>query len=183
MTSRDVVWAATVSGSVAGYTLPMRYLAIDLGDVRTGLAVGSDSLKIASPAGMVEGKTDAMRIAGIKKAINEHWPDALVIGLPLNMDDSEGPRVTLVRAFAKELEKQVDLPVHLVDERLTSAAADEAMSQTGFTRGQKKARRDALAAAAILRNFFESMPDDDNARDWRDSSDENADSESDSNDQ
>ena len=136
------------------YTRFMRYLAIDLGDVRTGLAVGADSMKIASPAGVVEGRTDAMRLAGIKKAIDEHWPDALVLGLPLNMDDSEGPRVELVRAFAAQLQRRFDLPVHLVDERLTSAAADEAMSQTGFTRGQKKARRDALAAAAILRNFW-----------------------------
>jgi putative pre-16S rRNA nuclease len=135
----------------------MRYLAIDLGEKRTGLAVGDDVTGIVSPLGAINtvGADERLRQLGL--AINEQGPDALVLGVPLNMDGSEGPGVTRARAFAKELAGRFDLPVHLADERLTSAAADDQMAQSGLTRGQKKARRDALAAAAILRNFLENQ--------------------------
>jgi putative pre-16S rRNA nuclease len=132
----------------------MRYLAIDLGDKRTGLAVGDDETGIASPVGVINTAGADERLRQLGLAIDEQGPDALVLGVPLNMDGSESPGVTKSRAFAKELTERFGLPVHLVDERLTSAAADEQMAQSGLTRGQKKARRDALAAAAILRNFL-----------------------------
>jgi putative pre-16S rRNA nuclease len=132
----------------------MRYLAIDLGDKRTGLAVGDDQTGIASPVGVINTAGADERLRQLGLAIDEQGPDALVLGVPLNMDGSESPGVTKSRAFAKALTERFGLPVHLVDERLTSAAADEQMAQSGLTRGQKKARRDALAAAAILRNFL-----------------------------
>jgi putative holliday junction resolvase len=136
----------------------MRYLCIDLGDKRTGLAVGDAITRLTSPAGVLEVPVSAdggaMLLAAITKAIDTHGPHALVIGLPLNMDDTEGPRAKLVRAFAARIEAQAKLPIHFQDERLTSAAADWQMARTGMTRGQKKAKRDALAAAEILRDFL-----------------------------
>lgn len=134
----------------------MRYLAIDLGDKRTGLAMGDDLLKIASPGDVIVAADDAQRLAGIARALDEHGADALVLGLPINMDDTEGPAAQRAQAFGKQLEAEFGLPVHFVDERLTSDAADELMARSGLTRSQKKARRDALAAAAILMRFFES---------------------------
>ena len=77
-----------------------------------------------------------------------------LIGLPLNMDGTEGPRAKLVRDFAARLEERVSHSIHFEDERLTSADADWSMAQTGMTRGQKKNRRDAIAAAGILRTFL-----------------------------
>lgn len=135
----------------------MRYLAIDLGDKRTGLAVGDDETGIATPLDVVKAPVNPPErlLREIERAIDEHGPSALVIGLPLNMDGSEGPRAKLVREFAATLEARQSLPVHFEDERLSSAAADWSMSQTGMTRGQKKSRRDAIAAAAILKSFFE----------------------------
>ncbi len=133
----------------------MRYLAIDLGGKRTGLAVGDDVMKLASPVGVIETANPEVRLQQLAKAVREYEPDALVVGLPLNMDGSEGPAARAVRTLAKQLEARFRRPVHLVDERLTSFAADQQMSQTGLTHGQKKAVRDALAAAAILRDFFE----------------------------
>ena len=79
-----------------------------------------------------------------------------LVGLPLNMDGSEGPSAAKVRVFIDQLAEATKLTVHAFDERLTSAAADEQMAQSGLTHKQKKARRDALAAAAILRGFLES---------------------------
>ncbi len=132
----------------------MRYLAIDLGGKRTGLAVGDDQSGIVSPLGVVEAKADAQRIDAIARHLAREGADALVVGWPVNMDDSVGPAAKRARAFAVALGAAVRLPVHLHDERLTSAEADEQMARSGLTHGQKKARRDALAAAAILRGFL-----------------------------
>lgn len=132
----------------------MRYLAIDLGEKRTGLAVGDDGTGIASPVGVINTAGQDERIRQVGLAIDEHGPDALVLGVPLNMDGSDSPGVTKAKAFGEELAKRYGLTVHLFDERLTSVEADEQMAQSGLTYGQKKARRDALAAAAILRGFL-----------------------------
>ncbi len=137
----------------------MRYLAVDLGDKRTGLAVGDDVTGLVSPAGMIEKPIEPGEelLEGIEAAIEEFGPDELVLGLPLNMDDTEGPRAKLVRRFAARVAERAGLEIRFQDERLTSAEADWSMARSGMTRGQKKNRRDALAAAAILRDYLESL--------------------------
>ena len=137
------------------YNTHMRYLAIDLGEKRTGLAVGDDVTGIASPLDVILTSSLEERFRLIKLAVDDQGPDALVVGAPLNMDGTHGPAAKQAQAFADELGKRFGLPVHLFDERLTSFAADEQMAQSGLTHGQKKARRDALAAAVILRGFLE----------------------------
>jgi len=132
-----------------------RYLAIDYGGKRTGLAVGDDLTKQAGPVGMIETTDNATLLRELRKAIGEYGPDALVIGVPYNMDGTTGPAAKKAEALAMLLEQSTGLPVHRMDERLTSYDADERMKQTGLTHGQKKQRRDALAAAAILRDFME----------------------------
>lgn len=132
----------------------MRYLAIDVGERRTGLAVGDDETGLASPAEVVASRTAAQRLSMLVAAIGRYEPDALVVGLPLNMDGSEGPAAASVRGLGAALAEAVGLRVYFQDERLSSASADEVMAGSGLTRGQKKARRDALAAAAILRSFL-----------------------------
>lgn len=145
----------------------MRYLAIDLGDKRTGLALGDDETGQAFPLDVVEapmGGPDAgERLLGaLASAIDEHLGTgpgrekraALVVGLPFNMDETEGARAKLVRAFAARIGERSGLAVHFQDERLTSADADWSMAGSGLTRGEKKKKRDALAAAAILRDFL-----------------------------
>lgn len=136
--------------------MSVRYLAIDLGDKRTGLAVGDDETRIATPLEVVEMPMQPgdRLIEAIVGAIDDQGAGAMVIGLPLNMDGTEGPRAKLVRAFAERLAERVSLPMHFEDERLTSADADWSMAQSGLTRGQKKSRRDAIAAAGILRTFL-----------------------------
>lgn len=143
----------------------MRYLCIDLGDKRTGIAVGDDVTRLATPVEVLEVPVatnggEAL-LAAISKAIDEQiGPGAgeLVFGLPLNMDDTEGPRAKIVRAFAARVGERTKRVVHFHDERLSSASADWTMSRSGLTHQQKKQRRDALAAAAILRDFLEGQP-------------------------
>jgi len=133
----------------------MRYLAIDLGDKRTGLAAGDDQTGLVSPVAAIEIRRGHALIDAVLKQIHEQEPDAIVIGLPLNMDGTEGDRARIARAFGETLAQRCPLPIHYQDERLTSFAADERMAGTGRTHQQKKELRDALAAAEILRDFFD----------------------------
>jgi len=144
----------------------MRYLAIDLGDKRTGLAVGDSLTKIAGPVAMLDVPIDRSGgdalLDAIEGACREHLGEdptrgELVLGLPLNMDGSEGPRARLVRAFATRVSGRTGRAVHLHDERRSSERADERMARTGLTRGQKKARRDAIAAAGVLQDFLDAL--------------------------
>lgn len=151
----------------------MRYVSIDLGDKRTGLAVGDSETRIVSPLTVLEISllvaNGQLLLEGIARAVEAHLgparaagtagarldsPGELVIGLPLNMDGTEGPQAKRTRAFAERVAHRTGRLVHLQDERLTSADADWAMARTGMTRQQKKEKRDALAAAAILREFL-----------------------------
>lgn len=146
---------------------PMRYVAIDLGDKRTGLAVGDSVTGLVSPLEVLEvplaGDGGGSLLKAISNAIVEQMGPAgrgrggLVIGLPLNMDGTEGPAAKRIREFGVRLAEATGRAVAYQDERLTSADADWATSQSGLTRGQKKARRDALAASAILRDFLAAL--------------------------
>ncbi len=132
----------------------MRYLAIDLGDKRTGLAVGDDETALATPAATVPVARGPALIDAILRMIREHEVDALVLGLPLNADGSEGPRAKLTRRFGVSLQEATDVPMYYQDERLTTYAANQRLAGTGRTHKQKKAARDAIAAAEILQDFL-----------------------------
>lgn len=133
----------------------MRYLAIDLGERRTGLAVGDDQTGVVTPLSVLDVPRGGGLIEALVKAIEEHAPDEIVLGLPLNMDGTEGAAAKRVREFAETLRKRCECLVHCQDERLTSFAADQRLARTGRTRKQKKGMRDALAAAEILRDFLD----------------------------
>lgn len=132
-----------------------RYLAIDLGDKRTGIAVGDTETGFVMPIEVLTTPRGEQLMIDLLRVIQEHCPDALVIGLPLNMDGTEGPRAQISREFGRDLQRRSALPVHFQDERLTSADAEELLNQSGRTHAQKKRLRDALAAAAILRDFLD----------------------------
>src|SRR5690606_26809520 len=123
-----------------------------LGDKRTGVAVGDEESRIASPVDVIElpmseGVRGEALLRALADAAREHAADGIVVGLPLNMDDaSEGPQAKKVRAFAARIGALTGVEIAFQDERLTSAEADWKMAQSGLTRKQKKGRRDALAA-------------------------------------
>ena len=99
----------------------MRYLAIDYGDKRTGLAICDPQETVVSPLLVIEGQKNL--IEKIEDIIETESVEAIVIGLPLNMDGSAGPRATLVRRFADRLKGRINVPIFLQDERLTTFAA------------------------------------------------------------
>ncbi len=147
----------------------MRLVAIDLGDKRTGIAVADLVVRRAMPVKVVEvpvaeraGEALLDALAGeVAGLLGPRDDCTIVIGLPLNMDGTEGPRAKQVRAFGERLHARFRAGASgartLVyqDERLTSAQADWDMARSGLTHAQKKARRDALAAAALLQDYLD----------------------------
>lgn len=131
----------------------MRYMAIDFGDKRTGLAVCDADETLASPLAVLVGQGGLPE--RIAEAIKTQQIDAVVFGLPLNMDGTEGGRVKIVRKFAEQLASFIDVPVEFHDERLSSFDAEGKFAGSELTRKQKKRRLDAVAAAAILQSFLD----------------------------
>ncbi len=131
----------------------MRYLAIDYGTKRIGLAVCDPAETIASPLGVIERRADLTK--KIAEVVESEGVEAVVLGLPLNMDDSAGPQAKLVFRFAEQLEESLNIPVYFQDERLSSFGAEEKLASADFTRKKKRKHLDAVAAAEILQAFLE----------------------------
>jgi len=136
----------------------MRYLAIDYGTRRTGLAICDATETIVSPLAVIDSRKDLLD--KIKEVIKSENVGAIVLGLPLNMDDSKGPQAQLVMKFSEQLKKHIDIPIHLQDERLSSFAAEEKLAPAQYKRAHKKKRLDAIAAAEILQFFLEQKSSD-----------------------
>ena len=135
----------------------MRYLAIDYGLKRLGVALCDANETIISPLCQLQVKaSDRQKLfVQFRQMVQEHQVEAVVVGLPLNMDDSEGDQAKLTRKFADELALAVNLPVHLQDERLSSAAANEKLALSGLSRKKQRQKRDMLAACDILEEFLQ----------------------------
>jgi putative Holliday junction resolvase len=131
----------------------MRYLAIDYGTKRTGLALCDQTETIASPLTVIQGKKQLLK--KIADVVEKKEIEAVVLGLPLNMDGSEGDQTRLVLKFAAQLQNCLKIPVLLQDERLSSFGAEEKLSPAKYTRKKTKKRLDAVAAAEILKSFLE----------------------------
>jgi putative Holliday junction resolvase len=130
-----------------------RWLGIDHGTRRMGIAAGSTEDGIAGPLETISAVPFEPAVGRIRQFARDYRVDGVVVGWPLNMDDTEGPQARLARRMARELAEATGLDVRLWDERLTSFEADEALAGL-FTRKGRKARQDAVAAAAMLRHFL-----------------------------
>jgi putative Holliday junction resolvase len=131
---------------------PTRWLCVDHGAVRTGLALGNSADGIASPLEVLSAGGMAAAEA-IVRAARDWGVDGIVVGLPLNMDQTEGPQAKLARELAAELARRSGLDVRLWDERLSSFQADQRIAGK-YTRKERRKRQDAVAAATILEDFF-----------------------------
>ena len=144
----------------------MRFLSFDLGDRRTGVAIADTVLRTAMPLAVLEVPIHERAGDSLLDAISRtlvahiapHDACTLVVGLPLNMDGTEGPRAKSVRVFAGRIATGTARDVVFQDERLTSAQADWDMARSGRTHAEKKALRDALAAATLLQDYINALP-------------------------
>lgn len=135
-----------------------RLLGVDFGDVRTGLAVSDVSRYLASGLGTVAPGSMTKTADAVAAAAREHGVAGIILGLPVNMNGSEGPRAEHAKLFADMLDERVgDVPVLLLDERMTTMAASRFLNETN-TRGQKRKQViDTLSAQIILQNALDRL--------------------------
>lgn len=141
-----------------------RWVGIDYGSKRIGVAVSDAAGRTASPVATVRAEqSHAANAAAVLAVAAEYAPAGFVVGLPLNMDGTDSPQTRYSRRFAKVLEdapgpEQARRDVVLFDERLSSFQADALMEEAGVPRGRRGDLRDSFAALAILRAFLDSRP-------------------------
>ncbi len=129
-------------------------LAFDFGTRRIGVAVGNSIACTAQPLTTIQGEENAPRFAAIEGLIREWQPVALVVGLPCNDDGTPHAMTQLCRRFANRLKGRFGLPVFLVDERYTSAAASAQLNEAGIHGIRQKPLLDQVAAQEILQAYF-----------------------------
>lgn len=129
-------------------------LAFDFGEKRIGVAVGEWETRTAHPLETIVGEVNAARFARIGGLIGEWRPVELVVGLPMSLDGEEHELSRRCRRFANQLNGRFGLPVRLVDERLTSVAAESRLREAGVSVRNNKAAVDSLAAQEILQDYL-----------------------------
>lgn len=134
----------------------MRYIGIDLGTRRIGLAYG-DELGVATPLPALTQADPTERRTGLLKVIRERRAQEIVLGHPLNMDDTAGPKAKEAEAFAAQLTKELGLPVHLVDERLTSYEAESSIAKSKRRDVRASGIIDSRAATLILQDYLDQI--------------------------
>ena len=134
----------------------MRILALDVGTKNIGMAV-CDPLGItAQSLPTIRRKGDLEKdVKCVTDAINEYKVETLVVGLPKNMNGTEGPSCEMAREFAKDVEAVMDVPIVFWDERMTSRIAENAMIEADLSRKKRKQKVDSLAAILILQNYLD----------------------------
>ena len=133
-------------------------MAFDFGEKRIGVATGETILKTAHALTTIETEQNEVKFAQIAKLIAEWRPSLLVVGLPTQMDGEAHLLTQLAKKFAQRLEGRFNLPVIMVDERLSSAEAAQSLSTAGVTSIKQKAMIDAVAAQTILQSYFDALP-------------------------
>ena len=133
----------------------MKKLALDVGTVRIGIATCDALNIIASPLENYNCKDLQKDIEHISKIANELNVDEIVVGLPYNMDGTEGRMADYVRNFCKELEKSIQCKITFWDERLTSCEAEDILISRNYSREKRKKMLDALSATIILQSYID----------------------------
>ena len=136
----------------------MKVMAIDLGDVRTGVAFSDLTGFLAGRCYTITPKGRTELIEKLCEAIREEKPGKVVLGLPLNMNGTEGPRAQKCRDFAVLLSEACGMPVELWDERSSTVTASHILSDAGKKRGKQRKQVDAVAASIILQSWLDAHP-------------------------
>lgn len=133
----------------------MRYLALDVGERRIGVALSDETATLATGLDTltrVGPRKDAQAVAAL---VRRHGPAAVIIGLPLNMDGTAGAQAEKVRAFVDGLKRHITVPIVERDERLTTVEAHEILRKSGVAWGQRGALLDKVSAVVILQEYLD----------------------------
>ena len=132
----------------------MKIMGIDYGDARTGVAISDLLCSIVGSTAVVPSRNREKLMADILRLIQDNGVGAVVVGLPKNMDGTEGARAELCRAFADELKERCGLPVAMWDERRTTVEAHNILSAHNYHGQKRKNTVDAVAASLILEGYL-----------------------------
>lgn len=132
-------------------------MAFDFGEKRIGVATGETMLKTAHALTTIDAEQNEVKFKQIGLLIAEWQPSLLVIGLPTHMDGEAHTMTQLAKKFAQRLEGRFNLPVVMVDERLSSAEAAQSLNAAGIKGIKQKAMIDAVAAQSILQSYFDAI--------------------------
>ena len=132
----------------------MRIMGVDFGDARTGIAMSDLLCSIVGSTTVIHSRKPEQTIEKIHQLARENQVQTIVVGLPKNMDGTEGPRAQLCREFAERLELVTGLPVKLWDERRTTVEAHQILSDHNYHGKKRKDTVDAVAASLILEGYL-----------------------------
>ena len=130
-----------------------RFMGLDIGEKRIGVAMSDPGRVLASPLTIITEDNPTAAIAAICELVEKHDIGRVVAGLPLSLDGSVGRQALAVKAFVEELKKHLEVPVTYRDERLSTVTAEALAPRR--KKGSKKERYDAMAAAVILQSYLE----------------------------
>ncbi len=136
----------------------MRIMGLDFGSKTVGVAISDALLVTAQGIEIIRRKEEnklRQTLARIEEMIVEYEVEEIVLGLPKNMNATEGIRAELTMEFKEKLERRTGLPVHMWDERLTTVAADKTMMEAGIRREKRKDYVDMIAATLILQGYLD----------------------------
>ncbi len=131
-----------------------RVMGIDYGDARTGIAISDLLCSIVGSATVIHSRNTEKTLSQIMEIVKENEIGEIVVGLPKNMDGSEGARAALCRSFAQQLGELTGLPVHMWDERRTTVEAHNILSEHNYHGKKRKNTVDAVAASLILEGYL-----------------------------
>lgn len=143
---------------IRGFIRPgQRLLGLDLGEKTIGIALSDTTLSVATPMQTLKRGKFGASAAALLAIIREHDIGGMVVGLPLNMDGSEGPSAQSARAFARNFVKQSYIAVAMMDERLSTAAVTRTLIEADASRERRKDLVDKMAAAYILQTALDRL--------------------------
>ena len=133
----------------------MRFLGLDVGDVRIGLALSDETATLASGLPTLRCVGPRKDVKAVARIVREREVGEVVVGMPWRLDGTMGSQAEKVQAFIENLRRALKVPVTTWDERLTSVAADELLAQAGIRRKGRKEKVDQAAAVLILQGYLD----------------------------
>jgi putative holliday junction resolvase len=133
----------------------MRYLGVDLGSKRIGLALSDETGLIATPLTVLQVQNETQVFKEIIRTAEEYEVAKIIVGLPLQLNGGEGIEANRARNFVARLKEKTKIELDLIDERLTSVEAERRMTELGIKRQKRKANIDSAAAAILLQTYLD----------------------------
>ena len=133
----------------------MRIMALDIGEVRVGIAISDPGERVASPVTVLPSAEDNACAKSFMRVLEDWEPELLVSGLPYTLSGEEGPQAARIRAFAAEVSKRTGIPVEFSDERLSSTEAKRSLREKGMSEREMRGKIDMIAASIFLQSWLD----------------------------